>query len=416
MLKRTGLLPLVALAFLSPAASLDAQAAAPSPSFVPRASSSSSFFLTVAFAVSDKEQDGLLGPVRRVRTETTKLNSKEGKLTEGPRVVLETATYDIKGNKTDNAYFLAAGGTLTGKEVYKYDERGNIIEMTLFNTDGSLLSKETYTYEFDAVGNWTKMTTSVAVVENGKVNYEPTEITYRVIAYYLEEATAARMAQANTSTASSVAASQPAAPQKALSMPMTNANSSAAPASANVASANAADQTKAGASLKTNANGVAASTPTSAKKTPASAVVLPELSVDKSKVYAVSNPAVGSVAGATDAAAPVVRDDGEAPVRPLAKAPVKPVSGGVLNGKALSLPAPVYPTTARLSRASGVVSVEVVIDVTGKVISAKAVGGPVLLQQPAERAAMQARFSPTLLSGQPVKVFGTITYNFSLNP
>ena len=380
MLKRTGLLPLVALALLSPAVSPGAQAAPPSPSFVQRASSSSSFFLTVALAVSDKEQDGLVGPVRRVRTETTKLNPKEGKLTEGPRVVLETATYDIKGNKTDNAYFLAAGGTLTGKEVYKYDERGNIIEMTLFNTDGSLLSKETYSYEFDAVGNWTKMTTSVAVVENGKVAYEPTEITYRVIAYYLEEATAARMTQVSATTASSVAASQP------------------------------------GASLKTNANGVAASTPTQGKKTIASVLAVPELVVDKSKVYAVSNTAVGSVAGASDAAAPVVKDDSEAPVRPSAKAPVKPVSGGVLNGKALSLPAPVYPMTARLSRASGVVSVEVVIDVTGKVISAKAVSGPVLLQQPAERAAMQARFSPTLLSGQPVKVFGTITYNFSLNP
>src|ERR687894_532183 len=69
-------------------------------------------------SASDREQDGLSGPVRRVKTETAKITVKNGKPVEGPRVVLETATYDIKGGKVDNAYFLAAGGTLTGKEVY----------------------------------------------------------------------------------------------------------------------------------------------------------------------------------------------------------------------------------------------------------------------------------------------------------
>jgi protein TonB len=60
------------------------------------------------------------------------------------------------------------------------------------------------------------------------------------------------------------------------------------------------------------------------------------------------------------------------------------------------------------------VTVEVIIDLTGRVISAKAVSGPVILQQAAEGAALRARFSPTLLSGQPVKVSGQINYNFTL--
>jgi protein TonB len=111
---------------------------------------------------------------------------------------------------------------------------------------------------------------------------------------------------------------------------------------------------------------------------------------------------------------PVVRGDGEAPARPAARGPLKPVSGGILNGKALSLPVPTYPDNARRARASGMVEVEVIIDVTGKVISAKAVKGPNLLQAAAEQAAKQARFSPTLLTGQPVKVSGVITYNFSI--
>ncbi|HEV2763199.1 MAG TPA: hypothetical protein VGV38_09405, partial [Pyrinomonadaceae bacterium] len=154
------------------------------------------FLARAAAANDEREQDGLVGPVRRVRTETAKVTVKDGKIIEGPRKVLETATYDIKGAKIDNQYFLQAGGSLTGKEVYKYDDKGNITEMVLFNADGTLLSKETYAYEFDAVGNWTKMVTSVAVLEGGKVTYEPSEVTYRVIAYYLEEGTVAKLTQA----------------------------------------------------------------------------------------------------------------------------------------------------------------------------------------------------------------------------
>src|ERR1041384_6433553 len=130
---------------------------------------------------TDRARDGLNGPVRRVRTETAKVLVKDGKIVEGARVLLETATYDMKGVKIDNAYYLAAGGALTGKEVYKYDDKGNIIEMTLLNADGSIMTREVYQYEFDAMGNWTKMITSVAIIENSKLSYEPTEITYRSI-------------------------------------------------------------------------------------------------------------------------------------------------------------------------------------------------------------------------------------------
>lgn len=92
----------------------------------------------------------------------------------------------------------------------------------------------------------------------------------------------------------------------------------------------------------------------------------------------------------------------------------KPVSGGVLNGKAISLPKPQYPPNARSLRASGVVTVEVILDEDGKVVSARAVDGPALLRAAAVSAARLARFSPTVLSGVPVKVAGVITYKFSL--
>ena len=108
----------------------------------------------------------------------------------------------------------------------------------------------------------------------------------------------------------------------------------------------------------------------------------------------------------------VVQDDKTRAVQ--ADVPKAPVSGGVLNGKALSLPKPIYPAAARNTGASGKVIVEVTIDEQGKVIEARAVSGHPFLQQTAVQAARQARFSPATLSGEPVKVKGTINYVFSL--
>ena len=76
--------------------------------------------LASSSAVSDSERarDGLNGPVRRVRTELAKLSSKSGNTVEGQRTVLEKASYDIKGNKLENAYFPLPEKPLTGREVY----------------------------------------------------------------------------------------------------------------------------------------------------------------------------------------------------------------------------------------------------------------------------------------------------------
>jgi protein TonB len=110
----------------------------------------------------------------------------------------------------------------------------------------------------------------------------------------------------------------------------------------------------------------------------------------------------------------MVNIDSEPPP-PAPRTILKPVSGGVLNGTALSLPAPVYPDAAKRLRMSGVVMVEVIVDETGKVISAEATSGPPALREVAVQAALRARFSPTKLSGQPVKVSGSINYKFALS-
>ena len=90
-----------------------------------------------------------------------------------------------------------------------------------------------------------------------------------------------------------------------------------------------------------------------------------------------------------------------------------PISGGVLNGKAQYLPKPDYPPEARAAGAAGAVVVQVTIDEAGSVINAKAISGHPMLQQACVNAALQARFSPTSLMGEPVKVTGVIMYNFA---
>ena len=318
-------------------------------------------------ADSDRVRDGLVGPVRRVRTEVVKISTVAGKSVEdAKRVVLETAEYDVKGVKTQNQYFPISGNTLTGREVYKYDERGNISEMTLLNTDGSLLSKEVYKYEFDAIGNWVKMTTSVAVVENGKVDFEPTEVTYRTIFYYLD--------------ASMAKALQPATP----------------PSSSGASSPAGNRNTKSTGSATDDR--VLASLPKQSSAAKLNNSQVQPMNLDLRQLSDSSNKNV------------VVSDDQPPAPRPL----LKPVSGGVLNGKAIALPAPAYPEMARRMRASGKVEVEVVVDENGKVLSAQAVSGPAMLRDVAVQAALRARFTPTKLSGQPVKISGRIDYNFTL--
>jgi protein TonB len=119
----------------------------------------------------------------------------------------------------------------------------------------------------------------------------------------------------------------------------------------------------------------------------------------------------GTGGGVGPAIKPPMTNEKDAPLNVAAR-PRAPISGGILNGKAISLPKPPYPAIAKAARASGTVVVQVIVDEEGKVISARAVSGHPLLQQASVQAAYGARFPPTRLSGQPVKITGTISYNF----
>jgi protein TonB len=114
---------------------------------------------------------------------------------------------------------------------------------------------------------------------------------------------------------------------------------------------------------------------------------------------------------------PVVRvpDTTPPPAPVIVKPPVTArLPSTVLISKAISLPQPPYPPLAKQIKAQGAVNVQILVDEQGKVVSAQAVSGNPMLLGAAREAALRARFTPTILSGVPVKVQGVITYNFVL--
>jgi len=135
--------------------------------------------------------------------------------------------------------------------------------------------------------------------------------------------------------------------------------------------------------------------------------------VGTSDTNATAPMAPGTGTGQIISSGPTKVDIKDEPPPPPPKAtPRAPISGGVLNGKAVRLVQPPYPAIARSAHAAGQVVVQVLIDENGNVVAAHATSGHPLLQAAAVNAARSSKFTPTKLSGQPVKVNGVIIYNF----
>lgn len=303
-----------------------------------------------------REQDGLRGPVRRVRVEKANVVTRNGKQVELQKSLIEVSTYDATGRKIDSVAYPVEGATAPGKEEYKYDDKGNIIEMTLRGNDGSVLSQEKYTYDLDEFGNWKKMTTSIAIYENGAVLYEPTEVTYRTLTYYYGPSIAKPAG--------------PAAPVTAPSKQRTDAEA----------------ETVANKSAPTQPTSVVSAPPTNVAEKPT------------------PQPSTSPETTPTSTEAKASKEDVEFPVLR--------ISEEVLRKAAIALPEPQYPADAELARAAGPVLVELIIDQNGVVTAARAASGNPMLFDAATSAASKARFLMSAFSDRPTRAYGVLTYNF----
>jgi antitoxin component YwqK of YwqJK toxin-antitoxin module len=123
------------------------------------------------------ERDSLFGPVRSVTAEVAEFTTKDGKNIEGPRMPVQTTTYDARGNRLKRVdynhdgsvaqtlvYTYDAEGRGTGyedytpglstarKHVYVLDANGNRVEYKIIQPTGSA-ADEKYLYKYDANGN-----------------------------------------------------------------------------------------------------------------------------------------------------------------------------------------------------------------------------------------------------------------------
>lgn len=85
---------------------------------------------------------------------------------------------------------------------------------------------------------------------------------------------------------------------------------------------------------------------------------------------------------------------------------------GIVNGKAITLGRPAYPASAKAKRLGGTVYVRVRIDPEGRVVNAAPICSDPELGAAGVAAAKNSRFSPTSKNGQPISIYGLVTYNF----
>jgi periplasmic protein TonB len=108
---------------------------------------------------------------------------------------------------------------------------------------------------------------------------------------------------------------------------------------------------------------------------------------------------------------PETDDEDEGGDRPHGRRPVR-ISGGELESKAVRRSFPLYTDEMREEGARGPVLVDVLVSESGEVLRARVASGHPLLNEQALSAARRWRFSPTLVDGEPVKVFGTLRIPF----
>ena len=306
-----------------------------------------------------RETDGLRGPVRRVETEVVRVELRQGQALERPASLLERTLYDERGRRVENETYPVVSGH-AGRESHRYDARGNVVETVVRDRAGAVLSRTSYEYEFDEHGNWTRMTASVAVSNQGRTGYEPFEITRRRITYYAVEEAGARGASDGA---------QPPRDNTTTNQGGATTDQKAAPAAAVAAGEKVGERARGEDGAKA---GAGAASPVAA---------------NKNKSLTIKAPAGGEV-----------------------------LEAGLLNARATWLPQPAYPVANKRLETPYTVAVEVTLDITGRVVGAQAKNGPAQLRDAAEHAARLAAFIPFYVAGRPVRARGIINYSFNYLP
>jgi hypothetical protein len=312
----------------------------------------------LVFLDSTRERDGLKGAVRRVETEVVKVEMEGGALVEKSRSILERTLYDVRGRRIENETYPVVSKP-AGREAHSYDAQGNLAETVVRDERSVTLSRTVYKYEFDAQGNWVKMTASVAVVKGGQVAFEPFEITNRSITYYLLDDAAAGAKPAR----------------------------GAGDAEAVKVSGNEEER---------GARATDGSKPreTQSRETQPRAIQRHETQPREMKTREMKPRETARVAHVE----------------------ARAVNVGVLNDRATWLPPITFAVAVKRLDKPVTISVDVVVDATGRVVEATAETGSKALRQAAEDAARHTTFLPYYSEGRPARVRGWLNFGLYFAP
>jgi protein TonB len=101
-------------------------------------------------------------------------------------------------------------------------------------------------------------------------------------------------------------------------------------------------------------------------------------------------------------------------LQPAAPKPERPIGGEVKAARLISSAPPAYPPLARSQGMEGDVTLDALIDETGRVTKIKTISGPGLLQQAAAAAVRQWKYEPAILGGKAVPIHITVTLKFRM--
>jgi hypothetical protein len=302
----------------------------------------------LVFLDSTRERDGLKGAVRRVETEVVKVELERGAMVEKSHSILERTLYGVRGRRIENETYPVVSKP-AGREAHSYDAQGNLAETIVRDERGATLSRTVYKYEFDAQGNWVKMTASVAVVKGGQVAFEPFEITNRSISYYLLDEAAAGAKPAR----------------------------GAGDAEASKVSGNEEER------------GARATDGSQPRATQRHETQRHETQPREMKTRETAR---------------------------VAHVEARAVNVGVLNDRATWLPPIAFAVAVKRLDKPVTISVDVVVDATGRVVEATAESGSKALRQAAEDAARHTTFLPYYSEGRPVHVRGWLNFGLYFAP
>ncbi|HLG17312.1 MAG TPA: energy transducer TonB [Blastocatellia bacterium] len=97
--------------------------------------------------------------------------------------IVQRITYRYDGKRNQQEVSLSFGDRPIWKATVTYGKHGEVIQAERQDLRGSPAEKETYSYEFDSIGNWTKRIKTVAIIKDGEQNSQTEEIVCRQITY-----------------------------------------------------------------------------------------------------------------------------------------------------------------------------------------------------------------------------------------